>query len=339
LEDFVMAISALPGTAINHQPLSENWSALSSSAASYANDVGRLLRALTASEQTEWQIDPLEVGRATGTFVISTSDQAPMYRNHRALVLKLYTPALAPPIATVLGQFQALSRLRGRLHGFSTHGWTIMIPEPLHVSENPLGLVMTLAPGVPLSASLQNDRWDNALLISAARAIVIAMQKVWQSGELHGDLIFQNILCDVERRSISFVDAGVMPDCHFSKPGTRWHPPIHDFAHMLADTSTDFENVAPWSWSVHNRKREFADNLVTTFLTAHRTEEQQFLLDQLHECTCLHIQAKPSFKLSPLLAALKRQIGYRLASQSIARVRRKLRKARQPDIPSPVRSE
>lgn len=318
-----MIITSAPlGTLINHHPVSKNWSALSSSAASYADDVRRLLRSLTASEQPEWNIHSLDVGRATGTFLICASDLAPIYKDHRALVLKIYAPTLAPPVATVVGQYQALSRLRARLHGYSTHGWTIMIPEPLHVSESPLGLVMTLAPGVPLRASLEKDHWNNALFVSAARAIVTAMGNVWRGGELHGDLIFQNILCDVERRSISFVDAGVMPDCHFAKPGTLWDPSVHDFAHILADISTALEDVAPWRG--RNRKREFAENLVVIFLATHRAEERQILLDQLHECTRLHIQAKPSFKLSPLLAAIKRQISYRLASQTIARIRRNL---------------
>jgi hypothetical protein len=315
----MVVTSALPGTLINQPPVSEKWSALPSSAASYTDDVSRLLRALTASEQPEWRIRSLDVGRATGIFLISASDRAPIYRDHRALVLKMYAPALAPPVATVLGQYHALRRLRAQLHGCSAHGWTIMVPEPLHVSESPLGLVMTLAPGIPLSASLERDRWNKALLISAARAIVTAMQRVWWSGDLHGDLIFQNILCDIERRSISFVDAGVMPDCHFSTPATLWHPSVHDFAHILADTSTSLEDVMPWC--DRNRKREFAETLVVTFLATHRSDERRVLLDQLYECTRLHIQAKPSFKLPRLLAAMKRQIGYRLAFQTIARMR------------------
>src|SRR5690242_11550798 len=118
-----MIVTSAPlGTLINHHPVSKNWSALSSSAASYADDVSQVLRTLTDSEQPEWNIHSLDVGRATGTFLIYASDRAPIYRDHRALVLKLYAPSLAPPVATVVGQYRALSRLRARLHGYSTHG-------------------------------------------------------------------------------------------------------------------------------------------------------------------------------------------------------------------------
>lgn len=83
------------------------------------------------------------------------------------------------------------------------------------------------------------------MLESASRAVSAAMEKYWSTeSQLHCDLSFNNILCDIVARDLSFIDVGALENCFFCEEvAKRWYPASHDLAYLLYGTVAPVKNT------------------------------------------------------------------------------------------------
>lgn len=210
----------------------------------------------------DWDVRALGEGYQGRIYRIRACGDGALWQGYRDLVVKLYPDGPAG-FETARRQFDAQVRLHGAVDGRMAHGWTFRAPLPLHVSESPPALVMTMAAGVDLNKSLAACR-DQApeVLASMARALVAAMRPHWAAGCPHGDLCLQNILCDPVHRVLTLVDAD-KPDDVGGVPN-EWYPASRDLAGILCDVATDIRTI---DRRVALRKGVFAESALSAFLT------------------------------------------------------------------------
>ena len=128
------------------------------------------------------------------------------------------------------------------------------------------------------------------LLQGAPRAVAAALQEYWARGQLYGALSFCNILCDVEAREISFIDAGLETGL-FSCAGVEklWYPASPDLAYLLYQTGVRVRSTA-LNPGARRRQEAFALGVLRAYLeTIDSTDQRQGLLDEsglVPGCTC-----------------------------------------------------
>ena len=151
-----------------------------------------------------------DAGRTTRTWWSSCSSRPPGER-----------------VEEVRDQFQSMARFHAKLDGSTANGWRMYAPVPLHQCDRPFALVMTRVPGVPLNECVVDGRrLTPDALAAIADAVVAGMERTWAvESQIHGDFNFDNILCDLPTRTLSFVDPGVREDVPsfdgFPAGGTR----------------------------------------------------------------------------------------------------------------------
>jgi hypothetical protein len=217
------------------------------------------------------------------------------------VVIKLYKPGPAANVTRMRAEFDKLRRLHAAIDRRTINGWHFHVPTPLCVCDSPLAVVMAEVPGIPLSLCLQTaGKTNTETLESAAGAVVGAMQALWSTGQLHGDLNFDNILCDMVGNDISFIDPGdAVGACHRSdKIAKPWYPASHDLAYMLFDTAVRGDRTFRRR-AFELRQRMFAEKLLRAFLRPiPRFEERQQLFDQIRARTAVHLK-ELELSLSP----------------------------------------
>jgi len=261
----------------------------------------RVFRQFTIiSSERSWAIEQLGEGGQAHVFVIRSLDQQPVWHTHGSLVIKLYKPAAAQNYEMAKEQFGLLSRLHAALDGRIIDGWKIFVPKPLYICASPLALVMTVVPGRTLSLCLGNgDHATSEMLESAPRAIGSAMGRCWSVGQLHGDFNFDNILCDIVNRGLSFVDLELPTNSFLLRDDVprRWYPASHDLAYMLYDTGMRVKSTIG-NPKARLRQQLFAESTLQAFIeTIGPFEEKQWLLDEIEACARVHLKGR--FPSSP----------------------------------------
>jgi tRNA A-37 threonylcarbamoyl transferase component Bud32 len=169
------------------------------------------------------------------------------------------------------------------MNGYAAHGWRIVVPTPLFVCQSPLALVMTRVSGKRLDEYFEADDAATAdILNSASEAIVGAMQSSWSSGRPHGDLQLHNILCDIERRQLVFLDAGQLKE----RPGrdaeaSCRRAAAHDLACLLYEAGVSMRN--PWAEpGTRLRQQRFTENILRSSIVEIGSIEQRHrLIDEI----------------------------------------------------------
>ncbi|MHC2437174.1 O-antigen/teichoic acid export membrane protein [Bradyrhizobium sp. USDA 4451] len=193
-----------------------------------------------------------------------------VWKGYRDLAVKLY-PDEPAAIETAKRQFDAQVRLHGSVDGRTVHDWTLRAPLPLHVSEAPPALVMTMAAGTDLNKSLAADSDQPPEVLAAmARVLVTVLQPHWASGSPHGDLCLQNILYDPTHRILTLVDAD-KPACA-GAVFNQSYPAAYDLAGLLCDVATDIRTI---DRRVALSKRTFVESALSAFLTMMEAPEQE----------------------------------------------------------------
>lgn len=262
-----------------------------SPASKAAASVVQKLAAGAGNEQFE--IAQIDVGSEAHIFSVKSRPPQRLWPERRDVVIKLYKSDKECSSAAAEAQRETLLALHTAIHGVNVHGWKIRVARPLCVFDAPPALVMTMVPGRKLSACLESgDRLAAWEMESAASAIATAMQRCWSSMGFHGDLAFHNILCDVDTRELSFVDAGALTNCWVCDGIARnWSPAAHDLAHILCDVGANMKNLVV-NRAAYGRAMEFSTNLMLACLEPVRSlEAKQALLDELRECARLHVRA------------------------------------------------
>jgi hypothetical protein len=182
---------------------------------------------------------------------------------------------------------------------------------------------MLVVPGKTLSFWLEHGGLPCEVLGSLPHVIIAAMNRLWSIGQVHGDLTFDNILCDIRARDLSFVDPGMRTICPLRDDLTnRWTPPAHDLAHMLYDVATSVLSalVNPVAFF---RKRTFAESMIRAFIaTIGPSNKKRSQLEQIRACVWVHLLALEdgSHSLRKVYQRLQRQVGLRRVKKIISKM-------------------
>ncbi len=218
----------------------------------------------------EWDIRQIGQGFQGRIYGIRTHRDDAVWQGYRDLAVKLY-PDEPAAVETARRQFDAQVRLHGSVDGRTVHDWTLRAPLPLHVSEAPPALVMTMAAGTDLNKSLAaHSDQPPEVLAAMARVLVTVLQPHWAAGSAHGDLCLQNILYDPAHRILTLVDAD-RPVCAGAVLN-RSDPAAYDLGVLLCDVATDIRTI---DRRVALSKRTFAENALSAFLTMMEAPERE----------------------------------------------------------------
>jgi O-antigen/teichoic acid export membrane protein len=291
----------------------------------------RVIEMLTRSSKSDgWTMTRLGEGDHSHVYAARSKDQEPIWQSHRELVIKLYKPEAALPPDMVQAQFDSLSRLHAALHGRIVHGWTISTPRPLRICQSPLALVMTAVSGkkdLKSSAAVDDDLTPD-VLETIGRAFVATMRESWSRGQLHGDLGLQNVLYDIQTRSLSFIDPGTPECCLVCNDGTRrWRPAALELGHILRDLGTDVRDIVG-NPIARLRRQIFVESALRAYVeTIRRSEEKQRALRDIRACALEHLRRvlEPSWSLRGFWHWLLGQIVIRRMDSMLDRLQAELK--------------
>jgi hypothetical protein len=166
--------------------------------------------------------------------------------------------------------------------------------------------------------------------------IIAAMEKCWLVGQTHGDLNFDNILCDLADRALSFVDMGVPTTSLLGEDSTGCcHPASQDLGYMLYETGAKVRSTFGKP-SSRLRKERFAECVLRAFIeTIAPREDKQRLLDEIHACARVHLKSL-DLSLSPhgLWHAFVRSAASRCIDRLLAGLRTDARAASSEHAPN-----
>jgi hypothetical protein len=280
------------------------------SAAAEAEDVLRQVAPPCADQAPTLRL--LGEGAQSVVFAATLCGQDPTGEEHHLLAIKLYRPSIAREL--VARQFEAFRDLHAVLDGRRIGRWTFAVPQPLLLCEAPLALVTTVARGRTLLQHLEvNESNSGADFPSAARAVSDAMMTCWSQGFAYGDLNLDNILCDFESQTLSFLDPGtaVLPP-YMEPPPDGWRLGSHDLAYLL------FENVTTLLRSMRyigaeRRKQNFATEIMRHVLRAIPVaSERRRLLEEVRTCAGAYLaMLEAAWTPRGLWRAILRRIGRR----------------------------
>ena len=289
-------------------------------------NVIRVLQQFTReSDERGWVIAPLNEGAQASIFAVRRQDGRPLWQSRLELAIKLYKSPDRQNVEVVRGQFQALAQLHSKLGDSCVDGWQIHVPAPLYQCERPLALVMTLVPGRSLNSCLETPgRVRPETLEPIAGAVIAAMERYWAiDSQIHGDLNFDNILCDEASRGLSFVDPGVIEQDFLCEGVSRhWYPASRDLAYMLYDTG-----VAVKRMFGNPGARRLQQGLVESVLRAFMKKigtvrEKLCLLDEIRACVRVHLKRlRFSWSRSGIWHLLLRRIASRRIDAILGRLR------------------
>ena len=255
-----------------------------------------------------WTVETLGEGFEAHVCAVRSQNRRPIWQTHRALVIKLFKPT-TPNFEWVREQFECLSRLNEAVDGRIIYGWRIFAPAPLYLSGLPLALVMTAVPGKTLECCLQTgEDVSPDVLESAPRAIAAAMKGYWSSGRPYGELNLRNMLCDMAKREISFIDSGVREKSQlFTETTRRWSPVARDLAYLLFEAGT---TMTIGNRGARRRKQIFTDRMLRAFIeTADSFEGKRLLLTEIEACVDARLKTlEPSWSLRGLWQLLVKKV-------------------------------
>jgi O-antigen/teichoic acid export membrane protein len=289
----------------------------------------RVIQQFTQSSiDNGWVVEQLDEGVQAIVYAVTSQNQQPVWQAYHSLVIKLYKPSAAPNVEPVRGQLEALSRLHAVVNGRTINGWKISTPAPLYVCVSPLALVMTMVPGRPLTSLLYDaDNMTPQVLDSVPRAIGSAMARCWSVGQLHGDLNFDNILCDIPNRGLSFVDLDLPTNSFLLGDDVprRWYPASHDLAYMLYDTGMRVKSTMCRPGALV-RRQMFTYGVLQAFIeTINPIEEKQRALDEIEACARAHLRRLAlSWSLRGLWYVLLKHIAARRVNAILLRLKAQL---------------
>jgi O-antigen/teichoic acid export membrane protein len=273
----------------------------------------------------DWVVEPLNEGAQASVFAVRTQDRQPVWRTYPDVVVKVYKAAARHQAGVVRDQFRSMSAWHARLEGSTINGWRIHAPVPLYQCDQPSALVMTWVPGRSLNACLETaGQVTPETLDSIATTIVAVMERCWSNdAQTHGDLNFDNILCDLATRSLAFVDSGAADTLCLCEDVSRpWHPAARDLAHMLYETEVRLKRTLG-NPGARRRQRSLAERVLRGFLErVGPAERRNGLLDEIQACAQIHLNTlRPSWTPRGVWRRLVRAIATDRIHETLAALR------------------
>ena len=286
-------------------------------------EVLRLFTQNPASDEVA--IQQLSEGAQATIFAARRIDGQPVAGTHLELVVKLYKPGPLQDAEVVRGQYDALTKLHEKVHGGAIHGWRIDTPTPLYLCDRPLALVMTRVPGVSINSNLETPcRLSGECLDPVAAAVVAALERYWSiEGQVHGDLNFDNILCDVPGKTLSFVDPGLLSPAFLCETAPdRWYPASRDLAYLLYDTGVSVKRTFGSS-GTRRRQHFLVERVLRAFAqTAGSIRERHDLFDEIEACVRIHLnRLEVAWSIRGAWHAILKRIAARRIDRILTRLR------------------
>lgn len=259
--------------------------------------VDRLLQRLACGAD-RWRATALVLDGSQGhVFAAARENGRSVTQPVADLVVKIYRIGRGIDAAEMKRQYETVGFLRARLHGRTFHGWTMLMPAPVLLSEVPRALVMTRVPGTTLARALTEPGLTARLdLETAAAAVADAMIEVWCSGQWHGDLTIENILCDRSARTLSFVDGGGKAECgKFQQNGVVWPAAVHDLAHLIVHEGETLATTWMSRRARRGRKR-FIEGVLNRVIKRGPQQTRSEFLASVDRCVRAHLQQVETFR-------------------------------------------
>jgi hypothetical protein len=284
--------------------------------------IKEVVQQLTENDKASgWTVETLGEGFEAHVCAVRSQSRRPIWQTHRTLVIKLFKPT-TPNFEWVREQFECLSRLNGAVDGRIIHGWRIFAPTPLYLCRFPLAVAMTAVPGKTLECCLQTgEDMSPDVLESAPRAIAAAMKDYWSAGRPYGELNLRNMLCDMAKREISFIDSGAREKSRlFAEVTACWSPVARDLAYLLFEAGT---TMTIGNRGARKRKQVFTDRMLRAFIeTAESFEQKRLLLAEIDACVDARLKTlEPSWSLRGLWQLLVKKIAVHRIDAMLGRLR------------------
>ncbi|MCA9133648.1 MAG: hypothetical protein KDA45_10855 [Planctomycetales bacterium] len=279
-------------------------------------EVQQVLQQLASSQaakEVPWRVERFSQGTQAELFRVLGGPDLAQHGWPSPLVIKLFRDASAADRAAFENEKNGLQTLRQWLPASGAEGWSLDSPRLLHASENPLALVMSAVPGVPLERWLHTQRFSPAAAEALVRALLSALQTLWDRRFLYGDINLKNILYDAAEQRLCFVDPG-LPAEYFRCPDVpqEWYPMSRDLAYLLYSVAVNVKHTLARP-AARNRQLLLVSLLVRLYVESlESTRSQSRLLEEVRLCGQVHLQRiHCSYSLAGLWRRLVKQITQR----------------------------
>lgn len=219
-----------------------------------------------------------------------TVTDSPPSRLSDSLVVKLFRGGTDQQQA-VAEQYHAMLDLRSAMHAIVSRDWTINIPLAIYCDDATQAIVLEHASGRTVRQWMQGTPPAATVWQPVADAILVGLTQYWRTHErIFGDLNLRNILCDQQRKTISFIDAGAPGTrWHFREPPCEWFPASRDLAYLLYFVATEIK-VTLFQPSLWQQQLCFVEYLLERYLEQEVAPSRQALFaEELHHCAAVHL--------------------------------------------------
>jgi len=265
-------------------------------------EVTDVLKQFNHIEDIKYTVEILSKGKQAILYSVRIYDKHCSHKKYTDLVVKLYNSS-SSSIDVAEEERECLTIINRCLNGVVISGWEVHSPKVLFLCKCPLALVLTRVPGIQLEQYLVlSQAVTTECIESLAYVIVSALRMYWAAGaRMYGDIGLENILCDLETQSISFLDPG-KPNASFMCKNVpkNIHPASWDLACLLFQISV--ANI--WLSIINNTAAKRCNRFIEKAIQIYIEEAQlaghvDSLLSDIKVCTQVHI-GKISTSWSPI---------------------------------------
>lgn len=228
----------------------------------------------------------------------SQGEQAQLFTAHRdgaqksrPVIIKLFKDHSVADLLAFESERSGLELISDLLSGAACGDWNLCAPALYHASEDPLALVMSSVPGIPLDDWLRTRVLSNAERNSLAKAILHALQLIWDQETIYGDLNLKNILCDPATSSLGFLDPGLprtLFDCEAVPKD--WYPMSRDLAYLNYSVAVSVKRTVT-NPAARSRGQALATRVLQEYVTSlDSSDRKHSLLDEVQSCIDVHVQ-------------------------------------------------
>ena len=255
-------------------------------------DIERVLKQLAHGETAApWQVRMIGQGYQAQLFLAQRGQTSAGPSAENKVVVKLYRETTPADRQACLSEKCGLETLKEMLPRNVCDGWTICSPTLLHTSQQPLALVMSWLPGVPLDVWLHSHAPTSAGTVSISEAALACLQVLWSQNYFYGDLNLKNILYDAKQRKLGFIDPGLPLEYYRCEDvAEEWFPMSRDIAYLLFSVAVSVRSTLRNPAS-RKRQQSLVYLLVWKYFeTIGSTQQQVRLLEEIRLCTEVHLR-------------------------------------------------
>ncbi len=283
-------------------------------------EVARVLKQLADTDAAaRWEIHSLGQGDQARLFLAQYGQASMGQSDENPVVVKLYKEVVAADRQAFVSEKNGLKVLSELLPKTVGDGWSIRSPVLLYASDDPLALVMSSLPGVPLDVWLHANTPTSTQAESIVAAFLASLQALWSEGFMYGDLNLKNVLYDSAHQTLSFIDPG-LPAAYYrcEDVDQQWYPMSRDIAYLLFSVAVSVKSTLG-NPAARKRQKLVVSLLVRRYVESFGSSQQQtLLLGEIRSCTRTHLhELKGSWSPSGIWRHFVRQITQRSLNRTL----------------------